>query len=89
MGEEMDDKQKLYELLYETRDRTIRIETQTERLQLVESKADKAIGNSKQALTESEANREQINKTQNNIKWQWGFLATVVIGIGGIFAKFI
>lgn len=97
MGENVDNNQtrELFDLMYDIRDRTTRIETETKRLSIIEKKAEKADDKANEALLKSENNGkeisrveqdgdERINKIESNIKWTWGLVVTIILGVAGM-----
>lgn len=86
----------LFELMYDIRDRTTRIEAETSRLNIIEKKSDKASTAANEALLMSNANEKEIEKvdnridrTENNIKWLWTTAITILLGLAGIVASIV
>lgn len=86
----------LFELMYDIRDRTTRIEAETSRLNIIEKKSDRATSTASEALLMSNANEKEIEKvdnridrTENNIKWLWTTAITLLLGIAGIIVSVV
>lgn len=79
----------LFNLMYEVRDRTTRIEAETSRLGIIEKTANKADGKANEALLRAKSNEKEIDSTQSNIRWLWGTAITIVLGVAGIFLKIV
>lgn len=87
MSVEPNQTKELFELMYDIRDRTTRIEAETSRLNIIEKKADRSEAKSNEALIKSNANEKEIEKTQENMRWMWGTAITIVLGLLGLTLK--
>lgn len=87
MSVDNDKTRELFDLMYEVRDRTTRIETETGRLSIIEKKADRAekIANESKLLTKN--NEKEIERIDGTIKWTWGLVVTIVLGVAGLAVK--
>lgn len=82
----------LFDLMYDIRDRTTRIETETSRLKHIEKKADNAESIASEALYKSNTNARELERAQSNVKWLWGTALTIVgivLSVVGVLIKII
>lgn len=84
-----DQTKELFNLMYEVRDRTTRIEAETQRLGTIERKVDKADTKANEALLKSNNNEKEnektnqaLEKTQDNMRNMWltfiGFAISII-----------
>lgn len=85
MSVDNDQTKELFDVMHEIRDRTTRIETKTDRLEIIEEKADAAKTIANKAEQRSKTNADDIDKTNDQIKWLW----TTAIAIVGLFLSSI
>lgn len=92
----VDDKQTkaLFDLMYDIRDRTTRIEAETSRLNIIEKKADRSDEKSNEALLRVNANEKEVektnqalDKTQDNMRSMWITAIGFAISIIGLALK--
>lgn len=87
MSVDNDQTRELFDLMYEVRDRTTRIETETGRLSIIEEKADRAEVNANEAKLMSHSNEKEIDRIDGTIKWTWGIVVTIVLSVASLAVK--
>lgn len=94
MSVDNDQTKELFELMYDIRDRTTRIEAETSRLSVIEEKSDRAEAKANEAILKSNANEKEIEKvdaridrTGENIKWMWTTAITIILAVIGLAFK--
>src|SRR5699024_1391443 len=78
MSVDNDKTRELFDLMYEVRDRTTRIETETGRLAIIEEKADRAEVKANEAKLISHSNEKEIDRIDATIKWTWGIVVIII-----------
>ena len=87
MSVDNDQTRELFDLMYEVRDRTTRIETETGRLAIIEEKADRAEVKANEAKLMSNNNEKEIDRIDGTIKWTWGIVVTIVLSVASLAVK--
>ena len=72
---------KLFDVVYEIRDRVTRIEERQTRIEAIEEKAERADATAREALQLAKSNAEQINRISATTKWALGIVASAAIAI--------
>jgi hypothetical protein len=83
MSVQPNETEKLFEVIYDIRDRVTRIEEKQNRMAHIEEKTDNAHDTSNRALLKSKANEKEIQNVKNSSRWAWGtFFAFMIMVVG-------
>jgi hypothetical protein len=83
MSVQPNETEKLFEVIYDIRDRVTRIEEGQKRQGQIEEKADAANKTANEALLKSQTNENEIRNVKTSSRWAWGtFFAFMIMVVG-------
>jgi hypothetical protein len=89
MSVEQNETEKLFEVIYDIRDRVTRIEEGQKRQGQIEEKADAANKTANEALLKAQTNENEIRNVKTSSRWAWGtFFAFMIMVVGALIKLF-